>query len=76
MGYFNGVLEYRVATLKIPFPAGEEDCWHCPLLHQKDHRMFCMRTGEVITRENTRPPSCLLEFEGGNNEIISPTETE
>ena len=58
-----GVSEYRWATLAIPFPVGEEDCWHCPLLHVKDHRMFCMRTGEIIVHENKRPASCELEFE-------------
>lgn len=65
MGYWSGVTEYSTAVLAVPFPKGEEFCFHCPL--HNDYRGMCMASGELITDVRKRGKYCKLRFEEDMN---------
>ena len=67
MGRLSGVDEYVWATVRLPFPKGEENCWTCPLLNV-GRRMVCNKTGEIILYEKLRGHMCPLEFEEEEND--------
>lgn len=66
----NGVDRYVWAEMRIPFPAGEVECWGCPLLDTDIlKRYYCRRTGEYISVPKAGVGrQCPLEFgeEDGN----------
>ena len=77
MGKFKqwGVDGITKATAEIYFAYGEESCQFCPCL-ETYARPMCRLTAELVVDTRGRGYHCPLKFEGGNNEIISPTETE